>query len=269
MRKHTHLIIAFVCILGSVAFADWDEGDPALFYQLPDLSSNGMDVMIQTPPGGGFNVHIADDFSVSSDQKMLDIHFWGSWLNDVVPLYGAQDITFDFFLFDDIPAYIGGKPYSRPDEYAIWSKYDATATSVRQYATELNEGWYEPGFYEDTYLPEGDTVCWQYNFDFDPAGAFDLEANKVYWLLIWATPGQASPQESDPLFGWKTSCQHWNDVATYRDGAKLPPEWRPLEYPDGHLYEGQGIDMAFVITPEPATLALLSLGGLALVRRRK
>jgi len=43
--------------------------------------------------------------------------------------------------------------------------------------------------------------------------------------------------------------------------------WNVLQYPAGHAYEGQNIDFSFVIVPEPATVLLLILGGLATVRR--
>ncbi len=41
--------------------------------------------------------------------------------------------------------------------------------------------------------------------------------------------------------------------------------WVPLYDP---LSTSQQLDLAFVITPEPMTMVLLSLGGLTLLRRR-
>ena len=61
-------------------------------------------------------------------------------------------------------------------------------------------------------------------------------------------------------FGWKTSTNHWNDGAVYWS-ATAGEEWQKVDC--------GFIDMAFVITPEPATLALLAVGVCALLRRRR
>ena len=45
--------------------------------------------------------------------------------------------------------------------------------------------------------------------------------------------------------------------------------WHELRYPDGHVYEGESLGLAFVIIPEPATLSLLGLGPLVLLRKRR
>lgn len=44
------------------------------------------------------------------------------------------------------------------------------------------------------------------------------------------------------------------------------PDWRPLIDP----INGESLDLAFVITPEPATIGLLAVGaGMALLRKRR
>ncbi len=66
-------------------------------------------------------------------------------------------------------------------------------------------------------------------------------------------------ETSSGEIGWKTSLNHWQDAAVYWDGG-----WNQLT----------DLDLAFVITPEPSTLAMLLGGGLIgllayCVRRRR
>lgn len=279
MRNRTCLAlltVAAALALSGVARADWDEEDDALFALLPDLSANGMDVHSCVAFAGN-NTLIADDFSVNVSTLMTDVHIWGSWLNDDLPWGGAADVEFYLAVYDDIPAYQEGKPYSRPGQL-VWEtqalpEHGILADEVRMWENGLQEGWYTPHWPREnsSYWPDGDTVCYQYNFYFDPAGALELEAGKVYWLQVWAMPGNPFPEDPQPYFGWKTSYQHYNDIAVLKDYNSIPvlPDWHELKYPIGHPLENGGIDMAFVITPEPASLSLLALGGLALLRRRR
>ena len=79
-------------------------------------------------------------------------------------------------------------------------------------------------------------------------------------------PELAQDPNLQGYWGWKTSRDNFEDDAVYY--GMLPTQvwtWLPLEDPD----TGETLDMAFVITPEPATLGLLLLGGLAMLRRRQ
>ena len=76
---------------------------------------------------------------------------------------------------------------------------------------------------------------------------------------------------ADFTFGWKTTKARHPDLRWNDDAAYLLPDvgWMPLAYPEGHEYYPETLDLSFVITPEPTTLALLLLGGLALLKRRR
>lgn len=108
-----------------------------------------------------------------------------------------------------------------------------------------------------------DTVCVQYNFLFDPNDAFIQEEGTICWLEVVAMNGSGN-------WGWKTADPdiqpHFNDDAVWMDDDW---SWQELRYPAEHGYEGESIDLAFVITPEPATMGLLMLGSLGLAALRK
>jgi hypothetical protein len=129
----------------------------------------------------------------------------------------------------------------------------------------------------------------------------------VYWLGMstWFEDAegednftaQAAVADDLPLmpeFGWKTSPQGWNDAAV---AALLPPDYEPggegdmslpgdydgtelpediqyplvkkLVYPCDHPLAGEDMDMAFVITPEPASVAFIGLGLIGVLARRR
>jgi len=75
----------------------------------------------------------------------------------------------------------------------------------------------------------------------------------------------------DARFGWKTTnpaeTPHFMDDAVWF--SWYTEDWQPMAYPDQHVYQGQSIDLAFVITPEPATLALVGLGTLVITFKRR
>ncbi len=195
--------------------------------------------------------------------------------------------------------------HSRPGEL-LWGTYFYPG----QYTSRLyhtlprdatgapnGEGWYDA--HDDIYTPNADENIWQYNFLIDEVQAFKQEGTSdepiTYWLSVLASvepgpdisiPGVVNDVigETGPLFGWKTSPDQWNDDATYAnvvqddngpitgpDGLQYGfSDWSELVYPDQHEFAGRSADLAFVITPEPATLLVMALGLMpALLKRRK
>ena len=251
------LTISFVVVFlaGATALGSWDPSMPAKYVQMPDLSPSGLDVMATTPKV------LADDFPCYQTGLITDIHIWCSWRQDLAMTSDA--VAFQLSIHDNIPAG-PNQPYSKPGNL-LWShifnpgEYETLIEGVAP------EGWYNPNTGE---LVRNDhTLVWQYNFNIDPAVAFMQEGSaaalKIYWLDVSALlpPGQ------NAQFGWKTSNEHWMDDAVFTDtdvvGTSPVAGWLPLVDPA----TGQSLDMAFVITPEPATLGLLLVGGLALLRR--
>jgi hypothetical protein len=253
------LILISLCVLvvagtASGSAANNTVGTPYKWTQLPDTTSLGLDVDSTTPG------KLADDFWCDATGPITEVHIWGSWLGDILPYGDANAVTFTLRIYSDVPE--GAGP-SQPGEQ-LW---DVTLGpgdfTVQKYADAL-EDWYDP-VSGGEYLSQNHSGVWLYSF-IAPPDACDLfyqEASTIYWLGI-----EASPQDGEAVFGWKTSVNHWNDDAVYDEPIS---SWLELRYPDGHEYQGQSIDLAFVVggIPEPATICLLGLGALSLLRKRR
>jgi len=298
--RHLGAILLIALLLASAVRADFDPNvDPSKFIQLPDLSPNGLDVNAtwKGPPPQGlpnypFRKILADDFWCVTTEPITDVHIWGSWLNDLV----APDVYFKLSIHADIPADpANGIPYSRPGPELWAGEFQKAPTAAplyfteRLYAENVQERFYDPNNHE--FIGQ-DTKVWQYNFYIPPALAFVQQGNPnapvIYWLDVQAIippiidPGTGEASIAPEVFGWKTSFQHWNDDAVYGDtsgpglsGVLSEQGWRELRYPGEELPNnplpvelwGKSIDLAFVITPEPGTALLLTVGALALLRR--
>lgn len=237
-------------LMASWAAGDWNSGDPYKWLQDPDLTTMGMDVNATAGETGDplYRYIVADDFLCTVTGPITDIHVWGSWKHDHYPFWtdpGAA--TFMISIHADIPASESPTGYSMPGQ-VLWTRTFGPGDFItRQWASNLQEWWF--GGMEPPEFP-GDTCCWQYNFFIPPAEAFYQQGTTtgpvVYWLALHVLPEDPDP---DVRFGWKTTQTHWNDAAVWRfqtDPAAEP--WRQLRYPFPHPYEGQQIDLAFVIT---------------------
>jgi len=204
--------------------------------QPPDLLPTGMDVNATAP------VILADDFLCTQMGPIIEVHVWGSWLEDIFP-GDPSNVAFTLSFHSDIPADPPNQPYSMPGP-PIWSRiFGPGEFLVAPYAVELEEGWYDPA--QGLYLPFGDTQCWHYIFHLNP-GEFIQEGTEtapvVYWLDVQAMP------QGPGQFGWKTSLEHWNDDAVWGMGEEpYPGPWTELRYPDGHPFHPESIDLAFAI----------------------
>ncbi len=204
--------------------------------QPPDLTPMGMDVNATIP------LILADDFLCTEPGPITEIHVWGSWLNDILPI-DPGNVNFVLSIHTDIPANPPDQPFSMPGEIIWLGHYAAGSFMFGPYAEELAEGWFDPA--QQLYLPLGDTRCWHYIFPVPEGELVQMgtpDNPVVYWLDV-----QALPQEG-AMFGWKTSMLHWNDDAVWGLGNEpyLGP-WSELRYPDMHPYHPQSIDLAFAL----------------------
>jgi hypothetical protein len=240
----TCLILIVAIGVAGPAMADWEPGDghKMHFPQLPDME--GWDV------NGTFPKILADDWMCSETGWVKDIHFWGSWREDLV----GEITNLHLSIHSNIPD--GGQGYSVPGD-ELWSVDLLPGAWVEKFWGEGPQGWYDPntGYWNK---PDHYGV-WQYNVFLPDSQWFWQEKDEIYWLDISVTL-------ADPNFthwGWKTSLDHFMDDATWKDyGGDF---WYELRDP----ITQESLDMAFVITPGPGTLALLALAGMTPRRRRR
>jgi len=280
-----------VTLAAAPALADWPNDNPTKWVQLPDRE-HGLDVLATfpypSPTPVDFGKILADDFLCTFSGPITDIHIWGSWLNDQVPLLPGQTgqlvpaptaAKVKLSIHADIP--VGPTaPYSRPGA-ELWSYIFDPFTYVARIDGQGTELFYDPNL--GGRIIGTDTQIWQYNFVIPQHEAFRQTAGTVYWLDVQVAPvWDPTLQQEMPLFGWKTSFQHWNDDAVFADtngfAGPLIGSWQELRYPQHpaipeHLW-GQSIDLAFALTtiPLPAALpagAVLFAGmfGAAYIRR--
>ena len=184
-----------------------------------------MDVSIDRTDGQ-FDRGIADDFLCMNNEPITDVHFWGSWKEDI-----KGNITnIHVAIYGDIPASESPDGYSIPSSPALWEmNFGPSAFTERHYANiaPSHEYWWDP-YEQQELIPDGDQNVVQYNIYIDPIDAFFQQGTPenpvVYWLGIDVVTDNGGE------FGWKTSVQHWNNDAVYKISDESP-DWTELTYP--------------------------------------
>ncbi|MEW6051556.1 MAG: hypothetical protein AB1644_10900 [Candidatus Zixiibacteriota bacterium] len=200
-RAPARVMLALVCILALgvlYAVADWvpSDGHKMHFPQLPDEA--GWDVNATAP------VVLADDWMCSETGWVKDIHFWGSWKNDIE----GQIQYFIVSIHQDIPKNPPTIPYSRPGP-VIWERQIFNFITLPVTA-QTPEGWYDPSIGE--VLANDHQQYFQYNIFLDTLDWFHQDSGTIYWLNVSAVlqPGPVTVQ-----WGWKSTRNHWNDDAVW------------------------------------------------------
>ena len=211
--------------------------------QWPDITEDGIDIYDEDP------IILADDFLCIESGAITEIHFWGSWLNDIAEF---NLLSFEVSFWSDIPDPDGAGPlYSMPGNLLWTDIFDYTRYSEEIFIILQDpEWWYDP--LNQLLIPAADHQIWHYKFMIDEEEAFIQYDSDIYWISI-RTFDPTNPEEIY-FFGWKT-CElplHWNDDAVWCPGDYI---WQELRYPVGHPFNPQSLGLSFYISgvPLPAT----------------
>ena len=291
--------------LAAAASADWVPNNPdpkqatnhkMHWPQMPD--PDGWDVsfysaqMVYPPAGDPYLVSAwpsGDDWQCTAAGPVTDIHFWVSMPGDTLQSNPGGAVPFQITwlgirIRDNVPAGEdnGGRTYeySTPGLTLWTAEFDDPSSqySVSHWAAHP-QGWYVP--VSDEAFPQDHDHIYQVNIPYTGNNAdgklpFDQTEGAIYWLDIDLVAKRLDengvPTEEPVDLGWKTTLREhkFMDDATYYYQTSNPAgpniqEHRRL------IIAGEARDFAFVITPEPATLALMGLGaaGLAVGHGRR
>lgn len=241
---------------------------------------------------------IADDFRDPFDTQVLTVRWWGSYVGEtfgpdpnggaIVPLFGpGSEDGYVFSFFTDQPADPLITPFSRPD--FLLATYFAPFPAVTIMPTG-HKGWdghdifqYEVNL-QDTHLEHAQPgIADEIGFNQVPGETYWLAINAEVghtievvtlpdgttdWIEVdtgkFAQPGVDPLNPDGHFWGWHTSPEFFNDVATMGHllmgpgGEWIYPreDWQPIQ-PNHFL-----TDMAFELltVPEPATCMLMMIG---------
>jgi len=256
MKKELLAVCVCAAVAACPAMADWDVGDAHKmhFPQLPDPFGWDVSFYLDRPVGP---ILLADDWVCTDTGPVDDIHFWVSY-NQEENSDVWCDVTVDIYSNDPD----GWNGYSTPNR-SLWRKTFYTIKPV--IFGQGDQGWLNPC--DGLCIEHDHQRFFQFNL-VDIDDPFIQEEGEVYWLAI-----RVSQYCADQTIGWKTADvdrypqdyagRHFMDDAVYM--CPLSGQWYELRDPRTQ----ESLDLAFVITPEPATMAVLGLGALALIARRR
>jgi hypothetical protein len=205
---------------------------PLKWLQEPEQGPEGVDVSLGTP--------LADDFVCTQSGPITDVHFWASFLNDLLPAGGPGSLTLTLTIYEDVP--VGpGNPYSHPGK-PLWGQTFAPGQYQAANNFTSQEWWHDPAV--SAWIPNADTNMYQFDFYIDPGEAFRQVEGTIYWLGV----SNNAAGGANFSFGWKTTYRpSFNDDACWLD-VNAGWVWRELYYGDGHPRAPESIDLAFALS---------------------
>jgi hypothetical protein len=250
--------------------------------------------------------YMADDFADEYDTPVVHVTWWGSYPNQTSPIPVKE---FAIVFESDVPAGTGGIAHSRPGDVLLAQTVTQgalspgsgtfTETLVSPGGPPLDEALYMYNAELEFPFPQNkDTVYWLKIVALmdDPGLGRWGWHNRDYTVQNTLASALVLPGERDerPIIdpNYPTPVWHFQDDAVTGPVTLVPvtpggidviqTSHTPVDYLDGAdgpgpipgLHGGIGQfskDLAFELytIPEPATMALLGLGGLAVIRRRR
>ncbi len=196
------------------------------FPQRPD--ELGWDVLATDPQ------ILADDWLCTETGFISGIHFWGSWLDDIE----GNILAFDVRIYSDVP----GSPSTPGTLLWQWVAPAGSWTESRIVPGTL-EGWYDPSV--PLSLANNHANYFRYDLQPIPDTFFQFYGT-IYWLAITAIVEDGTGQ-----WGWKSSIDHFNDAAVWRNGGPWLDMFEPTSVK-------QRLDLSFVITQTGDPIPTLS-----------
>ena len=273
------IAVAAVILLAAPAMADFpDNQNTWKWAQFPNDTG-------QPPDNASWDVNftfpnvLADDFKCDQRTRITDVHIWFSVIDDVigfdhtnaVPDPAAIERAIDYVhlsIHDNDP----GDPPEIPS-MPTGSKWAADFQDFKvQYWAPHEQGWIEPGV--DSWFPDHQHI-WLLNVYIPESEAFLQEGTPDNPITYWLDASvKLKPGYENVWLGWKTAESSQIDDAVYGQmptaGAGDDIVW------GGSLVDPiteESLDLAFIITPEPGTMAMLIGAGLiglvAFARRRR
>ena len=230
VRSHFGSAFALLLLLAATPVqAHWPNTNATKWVQLPDVSTNGIDVLAAWLPGAAGNkpLVLADDFLCRQTGPVTDIHIWASWLGDS----NNCNMPITLCIWSDVPAIT--HPPARPSHPGsiLWCQTFNPGQYTVQPWKSANERFWNPDPLPCGQILGVDHLIWQYNFYPSPANTFVQQGTPtqpvVYWLSMTAG-------FNTQFFGWKTANRHWNDDAVFGhlDSAGVPDGiWEELRDP--------------------------------------
>jgi hypothetical protein len=241
------LLLPFQATVGR---ADWPNDNLTKYYQPPDLTDVGYNVLAAMPPAGsgvGQPIILADDFPCTQTGPITDIHIWASWLGDSAALNIAP-VPITLMIWSDVPASSSGP--SHPG-VVLWSQTFLPGGALPGYYKVVPKGFTPSPFWNPDPPPAGniegnDSVVWLYNFYTVPGNEFVQQGTAAaptnYWLSVTAGTNVVA-------FGWRTSAIHYGDNAVFGhlNSTGMVPlgDWQELSSPQS---PSRSLDLAFAIT---------------------
>jgi hypothetical protein len=219
----------------ALKFCRWNTSDPHAMHwpQLPDTQATGIDVDLLWSS-------LADDFRAAQNGPLTQIHFWGSFKDDVLPTLGLDSLAFEINIYSNKPA-PSSTSWNQPDKL-LWTKQiQRYRYDVSEITNNIWEGWLEPS--TRIYERGNHKRTFQYNICLDEDDdLFSMTLGTTYWIEIKEIPAQDTKYQ----FGWKTSRR---ELQTGGNAVWRNAEfgWTPLVYPEGHESAGKAMDLSLVV----------------------